>query len=122
MAAAAAVVAGAGAGPRQDGGKVRAAPSLRQAREERRAASEEIRVLQQRKADAAVRLQGEKLRCLFIHTGADAPPPASIPFSIPAASSSSAPAPPDLRVRLFIRFWPWGCYLPCMAGDGGVGA
>eukprot|EP00904_Undaria_pinnatifida_P002539 jgi/Undpi1/12286/HiC_scaffold_5.g01962.m1 len=62
--AAAVVMAGAGGSVGRQHkhlGKVRAAPSLRRAREERRAASEEIRVLQQRKADAAVRLQGERL-------------------------------------------------------------
>lgn len=36
--------------------------SLREAREERRLASEEIRTLQHRKADAKVRLQAERLR------------------------------------------------------------
>ena len=66
--AAAVVMAGAGGSVGRQHkhlGKVRAAPSLRRAREERQAASEEIRVLQQRKADAAVRLQGERLRCLL---------------------------------------------------------
>lgn len=41
----------------------RSVASVLAAREERRAATEEIRLLHQRKADAIVRLQGEKLRC-----------------------------------------------------------